>query len=124
VIIRNSRLSYAQTLSILKQRITDGGGTIFASIDQAEAAAAVGLTLRPTTLLVFGNPKGGTPVMEAFPLVALELPLKLLVWEESGKVSLAYVPMSEIAKRYGATGIDAQIDAMDRAVDILTSTVE
>jgi uncharacterized protein (DUF302 family) len=123
VIIKTSRLSYSETVSIFKQKIADAGNTIFASIDQAAAASAVGLTLRPTTLLVFGNPKGGTPVMAAFPLVAFELPLKLLVWDENGKVSLAYVPMSETAKRYGVTGMDAQIDAMDRALDTLTNTV-
>ncbi|MBV9101939.1 MAG: DUF302 domain-containing protein [Candidatus Eremiobacteraeota bacterium] len=83
----------------------DSGNTVFAMIDQAEAAAKVGLTLRPTTLIVFGNPKGGTPLMEALPLIALELPLKMLVWEENGTVNVSYVPMSEIAARYGAKGL-------------------
>jgi uncharacterized protein (DUF302 family) len=81
------------------------------------------MTLRPTTLLVFGNPKGGTPLMNSFPLVALDLPLKLLVWEEGGEVNLAYVAMSDIAARYGVTGMDARIEAMDRAMDSLTDSV-
>jgi uncharacterized protein (DUF302 family) len=123
MIVKTTRHSYSETLAKLKQTMTEGGNTIFASIDQSAAATSVGLSLRPTTLLVFGNPKAGTPLMAAFPLVALELPLKLLVWEENGKVSLAYVSMSEIAKRYRVTGMDERIDAIDHALDMLTDTV-
>lgn len=120
---KRSRFSYAETLETLKDAILKGGNTIFASIDQSAAAASVGLTLRPTTLLVFGNPKGGTPLMESFPLVALDLPLKLLIWEADGNVNVAYVPMSEIAARYGFTGMDARIEATDRAINSLTDAV-
>ena len=123
IMTKRSRFSYAETLERLKDTIVSGGNTIFASIDQSAAARSVGLTLRPTTLLVFGNPQGGTPLMESFPLVALDLPLKLLVWEEGGVVNVAYVPMSEIAARYGVTGMDTRIEAMDRAIDSLTATV-
>lgn len=121
--VKTSRLSYAETISILKQKMTDGGATIFAAIDQAAAAAGVGMTLRPTTLLIFGNPKGGTPLMDAFPLVALELPMKLLIWDEGGKVSVGYTPMSEIAARYNVTGMDDRIAAMDHQLDALSSAV-
>jgi uncharacterized protein (DUF302 family) len=120
---KRSRHSYPHTLEVLKKVIADAGNTIFTSIDQSAAAAGVGLTLRPTTLLVFGNPKGGTPMMDAFPLVALELPLKLLVWEDAGGVSVAYEPMSEVAARYGVTGMDARVEAMDRALEALTNAV-
>jgi uncharacterized protein (DUF302 family) len=120
---KRSRYSYSDTIAKLTKAMTDGGATIFATVDQSAAAAGVGLTLRPTTLIVFGNPKGGTPLMEAFPLVALELPLKLLVWQENGSVSVAFVPMSEIAARYGITGMDDRIAAMDRAIDTLTEGV-
>ena len=81
------------------------------------------MTLRQTTLIVFGNPKGGTPLMEAFPLVALDLPLKLLVWEENGSVNVAYLPMSEVAARYAVTGMDARIAAMDAALQTLAESV-
>ncbi len=123
IITKRSRHSYPHTLEILKKSIADAGNTVFAAIDQSAAAAGVGLTLRPTTLLLFGNPKGGTPMMEAFPLVALELPLKLAVWEDAGGVSVAYEPISEIAARYGVTGMDARVDAMDRALEALTNSV-
>ncbi|HTX59777.1 MAG TPA: DUF302 domain-containing protein [Verrucomicrobiae bacterium] len=120
---KSSRYSYAETLDRLSKAIVDAGNTIFATIDQAQAAVAAGTALRPTALIVFGNPKGGTPLMEAFPLIALELPLKLLVWESGGAVSVAYVPMSEIAARYGVTGMDARIAAMDHALESLAGSV-
>jgi uncharacterized protein (DUF302 family) len=118
-----SRYSYSETILRLSKALTDGGNTIFATIDQAAAAETVGLSLRPTALIVFGNPKGGTPLMEAFPLVALELPLKLLVWEESDRVRVAYMAMSEIAARYGVAGMDERIAALDRALDTLTNVI-
>jgi uncharacterized protein (DUF302 family) len=120
---KGSRYSYSETLAKLTKAMTDAGNTVFATIDQAAAAAGVGLTLRPTTLIVFGNPKGGTPLMDAFPLVGLDLPLKLLIWEENGSVNVAYEPMSEIAARYGVTGMDARIAAMDHALDGVTNAV-
>jgi uncharacterized protein (DUF302 family) len=120
---KRSRFAYQATLSMLKERIAAGGNTIFAEIDQAAAAKEAGLHLRPTTLIVFGNPKGGTPLMDAFPLVALELPLKLLVWEGSDGVEIAYAPMSEIAARYGVTGMEERIAAMDAALERLTGSV-
>lgn len=117
--MKRSRFPYSETLEKLKDAIIKGGNTIFAEIDQAAAARSVGMALRPTTLIVFGNPKGGTPLMEAFPLVALDLPLKLLVWEESGEVNVSYVPVSKIAARYSVTGMDMRIETIDRAVDSL-----
>ncbi len=120
---KRSRISYSETLATLEKAIRDGGNTIFATIDQAAAATSVGLTLRPTTLIIFGNPKGGTALMNAVPLVALELPLKLLVWEENGAVSVAYEPMSEIAARYNVAGMDARIAAMDHALETLAGAI-
>jgi uncharacterized protein (DUF302 family) len=119
-VTKRSRYSYSETIARLTAAIR-AGNTLFAAIDQSSAASSVGLTLRPTTLLVFGNPRGGTPLMEAFPLLALELPLKLLVWEEEDGVNVAYVPMSETAARYDVAGEDDRISAIDRALDALTN---
>lgn len=121
--VKQSRYSYTETISQLSRAITAAGNTIFATIDQSEAASGVGLQLRPTSLIVFGNPKGGTPLMDAFPLFALELPLKLLVWDEQGTVKVAYAKMTERAQAYGVTGRDAAINAMDHALDTLSATV-
>ena len=122
-VTKQSRYPYSETIERLSKAVTDGGNTIFATIDQAAAAKSVGLSLRPSALIIFGNPKGGTPLMDAFPLVALELPLKLLVWEVGDNVYVAYVTMSEIAARYGVAGMVERIAAMDRAVDALVNTV-
>jgi uncharacterized protein (DUF302 family) len=105
----------------LSAAIADAGNTVFATIDQSAAARAAGLALRPTTLIVFGNPRGGTPLMDEFPLVALDLPLKIVVWEEDGGVNVTYEPVSEIAARYQVTGMDARIAAMDAALEALTA---
>lgn len=118
-----SRHAYSDTIAALSKAIAETGNTVFAVIDQSAAAAGVGLTLRPTSLIVFGNPKGGTLLMDAFPLVALELPLKLLVWEENGIVSVSFVPMSEIVARYGVVGMQERVAAMDSALHGLTDTV-
>lgn len=121
--VKKSRYSYSDTVDRLSKTIADAGIKIFATIDQAAAATQVGLTLRPTTLIVFGNPKAGTPFMQAFPLVGLELPLKILVWEDDGAINVAYVPFSEIAARYNVTRMDQQIAALDHALDHITSSV-
>ena len=120
---KRSRFSYDQTLATLKEAIAKGGGTIFAMIDQAAAAESVGMPLRPTTLIVFGNPKGGTPLMQAFPLVGLDLPLKVLVWEDGGAVNVAYALMSEIAARYNVTGMEERVRALDHSINALTDAV-
>jgi uncharacterized protein (DUF302 family) len=123
MVTKQSRYSYADTIAKLSKAISDAGNTIFATIDQSAAATGVQLKLRPTSLIIFGNPRGGTPFMDAFPLVALDLPFKLLVWEEDGRVKVAYTTMFEIAARYGVTGKDEQIATMDHAVDTLTNLV-
>jgi uncharacterized protein (DUF302 family) len=119
-----SRYSYAETVERLSAAIAAGGNTIFATIDQAAAARSAGTTLRPTTLIVFGNPKGGTPLMAAFPLTALDLPLKLVVYEEeSGAVNVVSASAAELAERYGVTGFDDLLAAMDRGLAALGASV-
>lgn len=111
-----SRLPFAETVAELSRAIAAAGNTIFATIDQSAAAAQAGLSLPPTTLILFGNPKAGTPLMEAYPAIGLELPLKLLVWQRGTAVYVSYVTSSAFAARYGVTGMDAAIAAMDRAL--------
>lgn len=122
-VVKVSRFSYGDTIAGLLTAITDAGNTVFATIDQAAAAKSAGLAMRPTTLIVFGNPKGGTPLMEAFPLIALDLPLKLAVWEQDGAVSVAYTTAAELAARYAVTGKDALIAALDNALATLGNSI-
>jgi uncharacterized protein (DUF302 family) len=91
-----------ETLDRLEGDVKAKGLTVFARIDHAAGAAAVGMTLLPTAVLIFGNARGGTPLMQANQLLGLELPLKVLVWQDtSGKAWLSYVDPSYLAKRYG-----------------------
>jgi uncharacterized protein (DUF302 family) len=123
VVVSSTRYPYDDTVARLRKAITDTGNNLFADLDQSVAAQSVGLTLRPTRLLVFGNPRGGTPLMDAFPLIALDLPLKLLVWEENAKVKVAYTQAAVLAERYDVTGKDAQIAAMDRTLEAVVAAV-
>jgi uncharacterized protein (DUF302 family) len=83
--------SVDDTVAKLKSLLDAKGVTIFTIVDHSGEAAKVGLTMRPTKLVIFGNPKGGTPVMVAAPSIALDLPLKILVWEDAeGKVWCCY----------------------------------
>jgi uncharacterized protein (DUF302 family) len=122
-IVKPSRYSYAETIERLLKTIAGAGNTVFATIDQAAAAKQAGLSMRPMSLIVFGNPKAGTPLLDAFPLVGLDLPLKILVWEQDRAVQIAYTPSSELASRYGITGKDAVIAAMDAALSTLAGTI-
>jgi uncharacterized protein (DUF302 family) len=119
-----SRYAYDETLSRLLGTINAAAGNqVFAVVDQAQAAREVGLDLRPTALIVFGNPKGGTPLMAEHPAIALELPLKLLIWDDGTAVQVAHPRMAAIVQRYGIDPADPRIVAMDRALDTLTASV-
>lgn len=85
VISLQSKYDFVTTVSRLKDALSARDVTLFAEIDQSAAAAQAGMTLRPTKLFLFGNPKAGTPVMNANPHAALELPLKAVVWEDDQK---------------------------------------
>ena len=88
---RPSRHSVDETLERLNGLIRAAGATVFALVDHSGEATKVGMTMRPTKLLIFGNPNSGTPLMVASPSIAIDLPLRILVWEDgSGKVWLSY----------------------------------
>jgi uncharacterized protein (DUF302 family) len=96
------------TLDRLTAALEAKGVTIFARIDHAAGAASVGLPLRPTTLIIFGNPAAGTPLMQAAQTAAIDLPLKILVWQSTdGHTQLTYNDPAWIAARHGL-GSEAQ----------------
>jgi uncharacterized protein (DUF302 family) len=96
-----SNYSVKQTLDRLETALKAAGITIFARVDHAGGAASVGLALRPTELLIFGNPKGGTPLMQANQMIGLDLPLRVLAWEdEAGNANLTYNDVDWLATRY------------------------
>lgn len=96
-----SNHSVDQTVDKLKGILQSKGITLFTVIDHSGEAAKVGIKMSPTKLLIFGNPKGGTPPMLAAPSIALDLPLKILVWEDSqGKVWLSYNSPEYLKERH------------------------
>src|SRR5262245_24527337 len=91
-----------ETMDRLEADAKGRGLTIFARIDHAAGAAQVGMPLRPTEVLIFGNAKGGTPLMQAMQTIGLDLPLRALVWQDaSGTTWLSYNDPSWLAKRHG-----------------------
>ena len=92
----------AQTVEGLTAVLRAKGVTLFALVDHTGEAAKVGMTMPPTKLLIFGNPKAGTPLMLAAPSVAIDLPLKILVWEDGqGRVWLSYNSPAYLQERHG-----------------------
>jgi uncharacterized protein (DUF302 family) len=97
-----SRYPVDETVKRLEAVLAEKGVRLFALIDHSGEAERVGMKMRPTKLLIFGNPKGGTPLMVAAPSLAIDLPLKALVAEdESGKVSVTYNSPEYLQQRHG-----------------------
>ena len=97
-----SRHSVDETVGKLEKILQAKGISLFALIDHSGEAAKAGMTMRPTRLLIFGNPRAGTPVMLAAPSSAIDLPLKILVWEDAqGKVWVTYNSSIYLQERHG-----------------------
>jgi uncharacterized protein (DUF302 family) len=120
------RSSYGpkETMDRLEAAVKAKDLNVFARIDHAAGAAKVGLSLRPTELLIFGNAKGGTPLMQIDQTVGIDLPLKAIVWQDaSGDTWLSYNDPSWIAKRHGlGHEADAATNAMSAALNALART--
>ena len=120
IVTKLSRRPVADTVARLTGMISAKGMRLFAVIDQRAEARQAGLDLRETTLVMFGSPAAGTPVMAAAPLAALDLPLKVLVWADEGQTKVSYDAPAALAARHhlGAdlavnlAGIDALTDAL------------
>ena len=113
-----------ETMERLEAEVKAKGLTVFARIDHAGGAAEVGLSLRPTELLIFGNAKGGTPLMQSDQTVGIDLPLKVLVWQDTlGDTLLSYNDPIWIAKRHGlGHEVDVTVKAMSAALDGIART--
>jgi len=120
VVTKLSHQSVADTVAKLTGTISAKGLKVFGVIDQAAEARHVGLSLRETTLVLFGSPKAGTPVMVAAPLSALDLPLKVLVWADGDQTKVSYYAPAAIAAHHhlsadlagNLAGINALTDAL------------
>jgi len=112
-----------ETMNRLENEVKAKGLTVFARVDHAAGAEAVGLKLRPTELLIFGNARGGTPLMAVDQRIGIDLPLKALVYQDdAGKVWLAYTDPSWLARRYAlGAAVAANVEALSKALASLTA---
>jgi uncharacterized protein (DUF302 family) len=114
--------SVTETISRFTDILTSKGLKVFAVIDQAAEASAVGMQLRATTLVLFGNPAAGTPVMVDAPLSALDLPLKVLIWADAGQTKVTYYGPAALAARYDLSAdLEAKLAAIDPLTDALVA---
>jgi uncharacterized protein (DUF302 family) len=123
IITKCSPWSVAETVNRLVDLVEAKGLKVFSVIDHSGEAKEVGLELRETKVVIFGSPEAGTPVMVSAPLIALDLPLKVLVWADGSQTKVSYTSPAALAARYGLSddlagrlaGIDPLTDAVVKA---------
>ena len=120
IVTKLSSQTVADTLARLTELVAAKGMRLFAVIDQAAEASQAGLRLRDTVLVLFGSPAAGTPVMDAVPLAALDLPLKVLVWDDGGQTTVTYTAPEALAARYG---LSAELAARLAGIGPLTDAL-
>ena len=120
VVTKLSPRPVGDTVARLTDMLAAKGVKLFDTIDQRAAAREVGLDLRETVLMIFGNPVAGTPVMMAAPLSALDLPLKVLIWDDEGQTKVTYYAPAALAARHH---LNADLAAKLSVVDPLTDAL-
>ncbi len=124
MVIHMSPYSVAETGDRLESVLTERGVTVFARVDHAAGADSVELSLRPTQVIIFGNPQVGTPLMQCAQSVAIDLPQKALIWEDTeGHVYLGYNDPAYLAERHSIEGCDEAIAQVSTILSNLTETV-
>ena len=117
-----SSFSPKETLDRVEAEIRAKGMSVFARVDHAAGAAEAGLELRPTSLVIFGNARGGTPLMQASQTAGIDLPLKVLVWQDAaGKTWLSYNEPSWIAQRHGVANAEPVVSKMTAALSAMSA---
>src|SRR6266850_3415267 len=120
----SSHFAPKETVDRLETEIQAKGMKVFARIDHAAGAAEVGLTLRPTELIIFGNARGGTPLMQAMQTVGIDLPLKALVWQDAGgKTWLSYNEPGWIAQRHSVADAEPVVSKMAAGLSAISRAV-
>ena len=111
-----SPLAFEETVVALQKELNSRGITVFATIDHQAAAKAVGENMQPATVLIVGNPKVGTALMQENPRLAIELPLKILIYEDGKKVNIRYEKIAAIAKKYDIKQTFSTAEKIDAAM--------
>lgn len=110
----------AQTVENIEGAVEEQGLNLVATVNHSENAASVGEELPPTTLVIFGNPEAGTPLMQSSQTAGIDLPQKMLVWEdENGQVNVSYNGPEYLVDRHGLEGVDEQIEMVSGALEML-----
>lgn len=117
-----SNFDVEATANRLERALREKGVTLFARIDHAEGARSIGQTLKPTLLIIFGNPAMGTPLIQRSRSMGIDLPLKALIWEDqAGQVWFSYNAPDYLARRHGLTEVDDLINNMQQALSDFAS---
>ena len=111
-----SPVAFEETVVALQKELNSRGITIFATIEHHKAAEAVGESMRPATVLIVGNPKVGTALMQENPRLAIELPLKILIYEEDKTVKIRYEKIAAIAEKYHIKQTFSKAEKIDAAM--------
>jgi uncharacterized protein (DUF302 family) len=122
IITKDRSGSVDEVVAELTRLIDERGMKVFVVVDHSGEASRVGLELRDTKLVIFGSPAGGTPVMQASPLAALDLPLKVLVWDDGGQTRVSYTDPGVLAERYQLSeALAARLAGIGPLTDALTA---
>jgi uncharacterized protein (DUF302 family) len=121
MIVKRSAAAYADTVSRLLEAIEERNLTVFARIDHAAGARAAGLELASEEVVAFGNPRAGTPLMQSDPRVGIELPLRILAWEDEQGALLGYRDPRELARDYDVGENRDALEAMASLLDALVT---
>jgi uncharacterized protein (DUF302 family) len=119
-VVKTSPKSVADTVSALTAAVEGAGATVAAIVDHAAGAKKAGMNLAPTTLVVFGNPKLGTPLMQENRQIGIDLPMRVLVWQEGSRTRVGYIKPAMVASWYGIAADNPSVETMTGALDKLT----
>lgn len=119
-IIKDSASDVVKTADKLIAVIEKAGATVIARVDHAASAKSIDAELDPMTLVIFGNPAIGTPILQAEPKAGLDLPVRVLIWEKDGATKIGYLEPEELKDRYDVEGADKSFEMMTDALKKLT----
>lgn len=121
MVLRPSASGYAETMKSLVDAIERHGLTVFDRVDHAAAAREVGMELEDEEVVLFGNPRSGTPLMQSDRRIGIELPLRMLVWREGEDVQIAYRDPRELSDAYDLAGAQSILEQMAKLLDELAT---
>ena len=120
-VVKTSPKPVPDTVKALTAAVEGAGASVAAVVDHAAGAKKVGMELPPTTLVIFGNPKLGTPLMQENRQIAMDLPMRVLVWQDSDTTKVGYLKPESMASWYGIAADNPSIKTMTGALDKLTN---